>query len=373
MKKLLLIAVMALAVSLVGCSKDGTNSIDDSNTRLIIKIDGVSGSNTRATEGAAQEDQIAIDYPNSHVFVVNSRGEVVTSETLTSDAAPDGAGQEIAEPVPTNSKVYVVANVPAADYDADEFKALATLDDVKALTSHISTQTDYKHPTLANLNAEAEDIVPVADANPGDEYSSAEVDVTIAPVISRLELHGVQAKAEDDRLGMITAFTVTGIYVDSYFPLFAYDGFAIEDQDPLELGQQDDFAQSVADKMGNEGNWPGPVAKPTQGVWAYQVSPGGMPRFIIALTGVKYNQPSGGAEVDRSTETLYLTLTEYTGMTEPNFLAGKVYRVGTSGKELKFGPENLWETPNPDPKAGLKVNVTVEDWKFGDYSGVLAR
>ncbi len=369
MKNLFFVVAMAMAVVVSGCTKDTGSKKSEQNTRLVIKIGGESA--TRGTEATAAQNVIEIEPTRSHVFVVNAQGLVVASETLSAAALPSGGGQEIAEPVPTNSKVYVVANIPAADYTT-AFKNLTNLADIKASTSAISTQTTYMKPTMAN-RAGTEVSIDVDDVNP----ELATVTVAVAPVISRLELHGVQAAATDDAVGKITAFNVAGVYVDSYFQRFAYDGLAIDGQEAIEMEQTEDFTGALADKMGDAGSWPGagdPIAaKPTEGVWAYQVAPGGMPRFIIALTGVKFSPKGGGPEADWAEDPCYLTLTEYTGMTETAFTPGKVYRVGTAGKELVFGPDNLWPTPNPDPKAGLKVNVTVDDWTFGDYSGVLAR
>jgi hypothetical protein len=153
----------------------------------------------------------------------------------------------------------------------------------------------------------------------------------------------------------LTAFTVSGVYLDDYYPLFTYGG---------EFGGTlfSQAQNTVFTGTGDAGAWAASgmplIATPGSGnVWAYQVAAGGLPRFIIRLTGVKYNP--GAGEVDVSANNFYLTVTGYSALGSTVFERGKIYRIG----EVAFNHDDLSINPNQS-NVDLKVNVTIEEWEI---------
>jgi hypothetical protein len=149
----------------------------------------------------------------------------------------------------------------------------------------------------------------------------------------------------------ITGFTVTGVFVDSYFPSFTLTG---ESSGPIRYqSQSTQFAGVMGDQpgpwqaTGAAGNM---VANPGAGmVWAYHVAAADLPRFIIRLENVQTTTgPQAGVR--------YVTVTGYSsGITR--FERGRIYQIPA----ITFTETQTAATPNP---ANVPVTVVVRmvDW-----------
>lgn len=347
MKKLFL-AALAATTLFAACNKETVNVPEAGTTQLTIKIKGVAKSVSRAVEAPGTDAPGTIQLEDGYIFVINPLGEVEdSSEALDLVAATSAAGQTLASSVASDSRVFVIGNIPSDVTVA----SLTTLDEILAATSDITLQADYTKATLANINS-----APVAITLGA---TSAVADVVINPLFSRIELHKIQGGSDDT--GTITAFTVTGVFLDDYFPEFTFAGG--NDGTMFEQDQSTTFAG-----IGNTGSWAAdgaPLAAVAGAnlVWAHNVASGGLPRFIIKLTGVKYNPTGGGAEVTLEVPH-YLTITGYDGVDE--FVRGNIYRIGAENA-FTFGPEDLGLTPNPID-VPLIVKVRILEWVLAELT-----
>ncbi len=384
MKKFIFAAAVLVGLALAGCTKDNPVAQDDANARLVLRITNTSPRDTRAVEapGDETEDLLkdALLTDQSFIFVFDRLGNIVEEAVKIETAALGTTGQLLDFGVPSDAFVYVVANIPSGEVTA--VTALTTLEAVQEYTSGIELQVGmFETPTMANVGGAATRIGLATEQEVEDEtLLLAEVTVQIKPVISRLELSAIQASALADAEGTITAFDVTGVYVDDYFAEYAYNGLAIEGQDTVKMKQDASKTASWLGAMKDEGEWSAAslVATPDDDdteevteVWGYNVAPGGLPRLIIRLENVMYIPAAGGDPQLFSEEPYYLTVTGYQGL-GGDFTPGKVYRIGGEGHELVFKLEHLHSTPNP-VDVRLTVLVDVVDWVFEDYTPILAR
>ncbi len=344
MKKILLLAAVALVA--FACQKgndEPTPPVDETAGNLTIRLSGVQSSGSkksRATEAAGEADQLTL--VDGHIFVIDALGEVAHDEALVpADADVDngGTGQELSVAVPSDSRIYILGNIPN-DVDVNTF---STLDDILEAVSTITKtrNNDYTKAALANTTGDAEAITRVGATN---DYV-AEVD--LSPLYSRLELHKITGKTS------IVSFDVKGVYVDKYYPQFTLAG----------AGTGDQWNQATntvfAGNIGDAGTWQADtkVAAPTEGVWAYHVGPAGRPMVIVHLQNVVYNDGEEDVEYLEGAD-CYLTVTNYTGFTG-TFKRGMIYTI----EDLQFDETNLGGTPNP-ANVSCVVKVTVTDWDF---------
>ena len=340
MKKMFFLMAAVAAMILSSCANEVAEDEKEMVT-LTIKLSGIA--KTRAVEAPAAANQVVLS--NGYIFVMRPFGEIEFYEPLNV-AQATGTGQTLTTTVLTDWRVYIIGNVPST-VTTTVLNGLSTFADIQALASYIGTQTDYKQVALANSDG-----LPAIIGLPSSGVSS--VNVSIKPLISRLELGNVSADPSGQ--DQFTAFAVTGVFLDDYFPDFTFGG-----------GHSGSiFSQGVSTTFTGVGDIPAtpwvatgtPLsATPAGGdVWAYNVASGDPTRLIIRLTGVKYNPAGGGAEVDLSANTYYLTVWGY-GTTFTIFERGKVYRTNIIFKDhfnLSVLPNNLW--------VDLVVQVTVEDW-----------
>ncbi len=361
MKKVLLMSAAAAAIIFASCAKDGGNDVNNDAKigQLSIKLSGVVSSRAVQDPGLTADGTIQLD--NGHIFILNPLGDVTYNEALDPTEARTTDGQLLAQQVANDSRVFILGNIPAAD--AATITALTSLNAIKAAVSALSTQTDYAHAALSNSDGAPASISfkeAGTGANEGkDIYTTT---VSIKPVISRIELGKVTGS------GNITEFTVSGVYLDDYYPSFTYG--ASFSGTKYEQKQSTVFTGA----QGDAGTWAAAslAAVPAAGkVWAHNVAAGSLPRFIIALEGVKYMD--GATEVDLTGTTYYLTVTGYDGVTA--FERGKIYRIGGdatngSGKGIEFDEDDLGITPNPTDVL-LMVKVSIDEWVLATPDAIL--
>lgn len=336
-----IMAVAALTLGLISCSNDNDGVTGEQY--VSVKIPVMNQPQTRALEDAGKVAAGTIKLKNGHIFVLDAIGNVLHNETLNVSQATS-TGQVLSSTVSTNSRIFVIANIPTSDVST--VSGLRSLSAINAATSLMTTQSDYTEAALANVNNVPASITPGAD-------NTASANVSINPLISRLEL--TQVKASGD----ITAFDVTGVYIDDYYPSFTYGG--LYSGDIVSQGTSTTF-----NGIGDVGTWAasGLIAAPASNkVWAHNVASGGLPRFIIRIENVKWNpglSSGGGSGEVPLVGTYYLTVTGYNNGNLTTFERGKIYRIGAVNG-IEFDQDDLGLAPNP-VDVTFTMNVLIEEW-----------
>ena len=390
MKSIKIFAMAAIAaLALSSCSKeDNSNAANNNKGLLVIKLDGVNTPETRAIDNPGSNAEGTITLGNGWVFVFNSDGTLYHDEALDLTDAQATGGQLLMEntdplEVTGDMKVYIVGNLPVASADAGAAEAarLATIGNTNGILAAskaiggLQVANGFKTIPLANHNGLAA-IAPAATQDTSNEVVEYETSIALKPLLSRLELAAIQAKTTADNLGIITAFVIDGIYIDSYYDEYTYGGSG--------TGTLFDQQQSTTfSGLGDGGDVAATDASPyiaypiveeeVEGVptdvrkaWAYNVPSKGAARLIIHLKSVTYT-PTIAEDPEQKPRTLYnkyLTVGTYMdGETKiTDFARGVIYRIGTEGEnEFEFGPENLDDFPNPSVGT-LTVKVTVDEW-----------
>ena len=360
MKKIQILALAAIAgLGFAGCVNDGGSRQSDTTgeAMLVVKLsDGTPRKVVRSIEDAAVQGALTLDLPNSEIFIIDANGNVKKHVQLESNAT-NGVGQVIGN-VTLDSKVYVVANMPATEYT--RISTLGTLAEIKKASSLISLQQGVV-PVAINDGGNAVGVT----VDPSDA-TKATADLTLVPAIARLEVGAIQCGS--DATGQITEFTVTGIYVDKYYNKFTYSG----------NGEGEVVLQNVAELatwgLKDDAGWEAVsgVAKPADGkVWAYNVAAGNCPLIIVRLSGIKWI-PAGLTERDLAGD-YYLTVTGYKNAR--TFVAGQVYRVGKlnqagDASDFVFTPRHLGATPN-ESEVDLTLTVHNIGWTLNDDQVIL--
>ncbi len=334
MKKIFFIAAAMIVVS---CS---VVVIEEKNetTQLSVKLSGVVNTLALSSPGSTAANTIQIS--NGHIFVIDRLDSVPHHEELNI-AKATGTGQTLTASVATDSRVFIVCNLPP-DFPAPH--SLDSLNKIKSLTSAITHQTDYTKIVLANSDGQ-----PAAIGNPVSGV--ALVNVSIKPLISRMELVRVVGEPS------IKAFTVTGVFVDNYYPSFTFSGG--KSGTMFAQGQSTTFnGIGDTDICVATGSFSLVAAPPGGKVWAHNVASGSLPRFIIRLTGVKYDIGSG--VVDLSANTYYLTVTGYNLPGLTGFERGKIYQIG-GPNGIYFTRTDLGATPNA-VNINIAMELKTEEW-----------
>jgi hypothetical protein len=387
MKKLCF-AMTALAVlAMTGCAKEnaGNGGTATEETKLVVKISADGAGKMRGIESPATNSatdlQGAIDFDRSEIFIIDHNGMVVDHAPLTSDATT--TGQQYPNMVANNVSVFVVANMPASDYNSVTTTTSLT---AAALTGYAASMVDlngddgesWKTVTLANDTG-----LPTAIGTM--TAGAASVSVSISPVVSRLELVQVEAEpytTNSNSTPFITDFKVCGVWVDDFFPRYTFDGRGMgsgttaQPTDLMNIDQDvtalDDWAEDY--KMGDIAEWESagspavvsPDDTQTAAVtelWGYNVAADALPRLVLHITGVKYTIDGTTVLDDLAGDDYYLTVTGYTVSGAPltAFTRAHVYRIGTSSNPLVFGMDDLGAVPNANTGT-LTVNVSVLGW-----------
>ncbi len=362
MKNIKIFAMVAMAATIfASCSKETNTPNNSKEGQLIIKLDGVSPA-TRAQEGQATTGagSVTLTAGTSHIFIFGATGEWLYDTQLVDAQAASGDGQKIAPAIPSDALVYVVGNLStaAASIFGTEPNRAKVLSTVGAMTSFDGTDK-YKTAVVANNGGTPVGITKLRDGASDSDPDVYQAAITLNPVISRLELLAVETEEDNDG-GIITAFDVTGVFVDSYYPQFTYGaGYA---GDIKEINQEtDDWG------IGDEGEWSAVDVEGTltaaladSKVWAYNLAAGALPRLIIRLENVKW-APDAAAPtedvVDYEDVVYYLTVTGYNSGGLTSFAPGSVYRLNG----ISFDKDDLGLTPNPTD-VELYVKVTVGQW-----------
>lgn len=362
MKKILLMAATAATMIFASCttSEEGVKP-EAGMANVTISISGVKPA-TRAIDDQGATGQLTLS--DGYIFVIDGADRVSYKEeidfTLLADAGVET--QTLDQPVSTDSRIYILGNIPS-DVDVEDLTTLATIEDA---VSAMTVNTNYIDAALANSDGTPAALANI-NAGTGGNAGTATCTIKLSPLYSRMEL----VKVVGDPLDHITGFTVKGVYVDDYYPSF--NMFGTEKGTQWNQGTSKVFTTAVADGMSTVGNYVANdaatagtfVAVPaTDKVWANHVPSAGQPRFIIHLTDITYLGESAPGTYDVPSTVAgdrYLTVTSYNEMAATaEFERGKIYRIGAANG-ITFNLDDLGLTPNP-AEVDVTVSVEVIDW-----------
>lgn len=359
MKKLILMAAAA-AMTLAGCEKKGpqtgTTTGNGDNT-LVVKIENTVGNGlTRSDEAAYTANQITLS--NAHIYIFNAAGEVMSqSKSLT--AAELTAKEVTIEGVNADDQLFIVANYPTTGSTAFTPTDYTTKTAVLAASSTIKydgtpVNTNYKKPFMANFDGNA---VNLADYTATGDPKTITAEVKLSPLYARFEIAQITGPSSMGN-STTSGFTVTGVYMDNYYP-----GFTMAGGSNGTLFAQSKTTPITLNGIGDPGSWaaeigvgPKSVTPATPGnVWAYHVGPGtAIPQIIVRLDELVGNDNYTANPVQ------YLTVTGYqkdgaafAGPIE----RGMIYKIS----DIVFTEDNLNGTP-VDNSVNVTATITVTDW-----------
>lgn len=359
MKNFWVIAIVVITMVFSSCTSDN-NGTESKEKTLILKLDlngGTSG--TRLTEAPGATGKLTLN--DGYIYVINNAGAVSKGVALDVTAATSPTGQTIAEKVPSDSRVYILGNIPSTLTPS----SLTTLDQIRAHVETISASThnDYTKAMMANHDGQAV-LLNSTSATTAEAY------VQLSPLYARMELAKVQGDTN------VVSFTVTGLFVDSYYSAFTLAGAssgAVWTQN-----SKTDFTGNI----GDSGNWPSvsnssgtganapnnAIAVPATGQsWVYHMAGDGLPRFIVRVTNIVYNDASGKQQT--ISDTRYITVTGYSGSNAPTkFERGKIYQI----ESLLLQVDKAALTPNPTDVT-MTVKAKVVDWVPTQTTPVVGR
>jgi hypothetical protein len=392
--KFVIVALAAMA--LASCAKEqNANTSDEQQARVTINLKGVASAKTRAIEAPGVETEGTIILTNGQIFVLSPAGAVEYTEPLDiADAAEDGENYQIlGQDVASDSRIYIVGNIPAENTTLVDATSLTQ---IKLESAAITDQEDYTAVALANVDGEPILIEVTKEIETEENLATieAEANVTIEPVISRIELGKVTGSEE------IAGFTVAGVYVDDWYSEFTFGGSyagdlyvqGTEKVFPSTAAVTAGFTTFLGDAADEEGEWDATSADATDlatnpffaipaedMVWANNVNAGNLPRLIIKLTDVVFLvdedlDPLTDPTEQPQEDDLYLTVTGYTvnSTAISTFEAGNIYSIGggVDGSGITFGPGDTSLEPNTG-EVTLEVNVDIKEWVVVDADAEL--
>jgi hypothetical protein len=384
MKSKLFMAAIAVAMIFSSCNNE--EIIDNGTTNLTVRIEAATTA-SRALQAPGTAN--AINLNSGVIFLIAPDGSATATAMVP--AQVQGTGQVFSS-VPSSSRVFVVANATTTAQTA--LLAATSFTQIQAiLTATLDYQTTlYNNVALSNANGNPAGITVV---NP----TTATVNVTISPVITRLELAGVTGGTyiEMDNATpavptgnqtRITGFDVIGVFVDSYAPNFTYTGES--NGTLIEINQQKIADPAFTPAWGgvqDRSTWtaagsPLVAAPASPSVWAYNLPATDLPRLIIAVQNVAFDvSADNGATWTTATGTnytgiQYITVGGYNVTVPPAVTPslatalnrGVIYQI--SANDMTFTTDNLHGTPNP-VEVNLTVNVTVQNWVLAPTNPIL--
>ncbi len=352
MKKISTMAMVAVAaLGLASCAKEGGGQTAGS-TDLTVRINN-RPVGTRAIE-AGVADGYKTPLADGKILIFRD-GNFVSAEDL--DVALAETTGQVIENVPSTAEVYVVGNIDVSGA-AFDVSNVATWTDFEDVFGAITTQQDASKAVMANAGN-----APKAIENVDTTEGTADVQVNIAPVVSRIQLAKVTGKTEDGLADL--AFSVTGVYVSNYYPDFTYAGSY---SGTLFKAFSDGAAHGGLTEYQDETEVAATagVVQTASKVWGYNVAAGNIPYLIVKVKLLAAYE-IGGVEYNAGDE-LFLTVGSYketSGATIAAFAPGTIYNVAN----LNFSASQL--TEEPVDNVALTLTVEVDTWNYVEVDGII--
>lgn len=370
MKKNLLMALAAM--TLFSCSKENDSVVPDLTGTKNVSL-SIARMTTRAVDDpdvadktyTAVEDGVIYFFDQSDAKVFT---RVLTEEELTALSSNDHEDAVIVVAVPQSAtSIVMIANYKAST--ANEYSAITAV-----------TKTGISETAIAvgtQISTGVEKVIlsgtaTIKDVDVNATPPTAAADITITPIVSRLEIAGIAAKHKTEgqvATGEINSFRLLGVFIPNYYATgYIVEGIGqgnlvkpttVADYD----GNTEPFDAKLFDYKTDGHTLPLEEGKS----FAYHTFPAtgvtNLPNIVLKVDQVTYNT---GLVADASYENgavQYLTVSDYYteankgGDKVSNFNAAMIYRINS----LLFGLENLGPNPFTQNKT-VTVTVTVKEW-----------
>lgn len=406
--KHLLLATVAVVAGLSSCSKDHGGSADG-DFDFYLKIERETATRADANQ---VPDQTDIQFGNGAVFFTDTDGNIIEYVRV----APGGAGVVTPSQLDAGhlfkgissaaTYVHVVGN-----YDFSGIISLGKIDDLSTETFTLADMKDDDYGLSKATLYSAGPIVAATSTKAINAGANREAEITLAPILSRLELKQVRGDATVNGTDSTGDYELKGIYIDNFYyessivchltdlqeivyndaatasgtyPDVAsylrysrfndnntstYGHYSDPDWYPILFDDGDVISGITLNGLGSAGS--SNEVKPAKEAWVYNFFPVATytPHIVLHLTGVEvYDSGTNNWVLRPNPKTgtageAYLTVTNYkkTGTDDAvKIEGGYIYVIN----DLLFTEDNLRnepKEPDPDPdKNPLDVFVTVK-------------
>lgn len=390
MRKLSYLAAFLAAFMMFSCTNNdnpvpGEEEKGDKTVELKIKSVITKSDDGAVINGAKTSIQDGV------IYFFGANNGCVYRYQLTATDITNLAGQTVAPisvlnvPAAAN-KVILLTNYELAGYTYP-LAAGNTVTSIKALPVNITKQQPKANNMLvANvIMSGAADIV--IDTNPATPLYAA--NVTITPIMSRLEVSRVGVKGDGTQVGDITEFRLRGVFIPNHYSASTVmDNVTTSFVNPVNdktkytnLFPAGSAPGYLNDYVDNTAVFPGLAHAALGNMWAYHVFPASgsanLPHIVVAVDQIKFRDTDGQVKLWNNGATKYVTVISYhvkdnVGMPITDFLPANVYRIdGADGENgpgkpggwggIIFELDDLGDTPYSQDKT-VSCNITVTPW-----------
>lgn len=316
---------------------------------MVISLNGIS-EGSRATSAAESAGTVALN--NVAIFYTTATGSVGHVTTLSSTDGDDwrdltnGTGY-VEHSLPASiAQVYVVGN-----YDdlLGSLNEIGTAELLETKVINASAQQTFGNVLLYGKDTDGLDTVEAGDGTHTENVVKAEL--TISPLVSRLEISGIQCEDLGDqyssidlkKIGLTNFYTTTTVGGT----IAGLQATAVDAQAQETIWGSNSWAADViteATLTSKESVW-----NPTAGVFSYNIVPNSTTANEVLQVRLLV-EAKRGETVDPISNTLIANVGQ-------QLAAGKIYKMTYKFKEENVGP---WD---PDNTQCVIVNVTVSNWE----------
>lgn len=351
-------------LAFAACSNDDEVSNFDNGEKqsVVIKIDTANGELTRAL-GPSVDDQNGqkIQLNDVTIFFATEGGNVVKTTSIDGKQTENwskltGTGY-IEHNVPTSvKKVFVVGNKEA--FLNVNMAQIATQEELKTKAIAAATQTDITKLALYGEGSTLEEVQPQVDH--GHKTTTFTTTATLAPLMSRIEISGIQCKDLGNQYTSIDlkAIGLMNVAQKSNLKKDHLENLTLANV--VEPGQSGDFVFGSTDfwawdeitgvSFKNSNDIHPTIALPNakQDVYGYN--------FFATNENDLQVKLYVAAKQGEITNPVNNTVTA--SFSKTTFEPGKIYKVTLAFNEKNIGP---W---NPDLVQCIEVKVEVAEWKI---------
>lgn len=390
MRKLSYLAAFLAAFMMFSCTNNdnpvpGEEEKGDKTVELKIK------SVITKSDEAPLENGVKTAIQDGVIYFLGANDKCLFCYPLTESDITNLGSQSI-QPITVSNvpaaahKVIVITNYALAGYNYPLAPGNTTTS-LKALPVLITRQQPTAdNPMVGNVIMSGENNITV-NTTPTDPLYSA--NVTITPIMSRLEISRVGVKGDGTQKGDITEFRLRGIFIPNHFQ----SSTVMENVTANLINPYSDktkynasFPTGTApgylnNYVENTAVFPGLVHAVTGNMWAYHIFPANetlhLPQIVVAVDQIKYLDNDLTEKLWDNGAIKYVTVEAYHVKDNPDmvvseFLPANVYRIdGADGENgpgkpggwggIIFGLDNLGDTPYSKDKT-ISCNITVTPW-----------
>ncbi len=343
---------VVLAATLAGCAADDLRHAapgQEETVRWRISINNAGA--TRGEDGTFPGGETTI-LDASIYFFHPYDGRILRLRHLTAE--------EIASV--NNREPLLILSVPAA---AQRFFMVANsaasgvnIADMTTLDGVLNTQFGIGSQMTDGVLHSAEKVIMKGMSDVFTESAPGlyEAGITIAPLMSRLEIGPISAQPVEEGTvtpGDVVSFTVSGIYLNYFYTTMNLHGatsFFYDNPEKDYTSLNSNYATTKMFDIPGAASVGGTASPAAGDVWAYQfIAPYFLPHIIVEMNDIVYSDGEGGTTAtsprNHASGTQYLTIQSYNhasdGTAMANALPAHVYKIS----RLEFDADNLSDNP----------------------------